>query len=35
LQTIPVEAEADMEEIYAEIRLIADEHRELCPRKIE
>jgi hypothetical protein len=30
LQTTPAEAKADMEEIYAEIRLIADEHRGLC-----
>jgi len=31
LQTIPVEPEADMEEVYAEIDLIAAEHRPACP----
>jgi hypothetical protein len=31
LQTIPAEPEADQEEIYAELRLIADEHRPMCP----
>jgi hypothetical protein len=30
LQTIPAEPEADMEEIYAEIQLIAEEHRPAC-----
>jgi hypothetical protein len=30
LQTIPAEPEADMEEIYAEIELIAEEHRPAC-----
>ena len=30
LQTIPAEAQADMEEIYAEIRLIAEEHESAC-----
>jgi hypothetical protein len=30
LEIAPVEASADEEEIYAEIRLIADEHRRLC-----
>jgi hypothetical protein len=33
LQTIPAEPEADMEEIYAELRLIAAEHRDICPAR--
>jgi hypothetical protein len=30
LQTVPVEPDADMEEIYSEIQLIADEHQPAC-----
>lgn len=33
LQTVPAEKDADEEEIYAEIELIADEHRPLCTGK--
>jgi hypothetical protein len=33
LQTVPAEPDADMEEIYAEIRLIAGEHRSACIAK--
>jgi hypothetical protein len=31
LQTQPTEPDADMEQIYAEVRLIAAEHRQICP----
>ena len=30
LQTTPPEPEADMGEVYAEVRLIAAEHRQIC-----